>query len=78
MSLEINGLKTLTINIFQDTIIALQGLAEMAAQIYSRDFNLAITINGPPGSNVFETFNVTADNALIYQSRDVSFLSYIY
>ena len=52
--------------------MALQGLSEMAAQIYSRDFNMTVTISGPPTSDVMETFNITADNALILQSREVS------
>lgn len=63
-----------THTLFQDTIIALQGLSEMAEQIYSPDFDMTVTISRPPGSDVTETFNITADNALIFQSRDVSSL----
>ena len=52
--------------------MALQGLSEMAAQIYSSDFNMTVTVSGPPGSNFIETFSITTDNALLLQSRDVS------
>lgn len=55
----------------QDTVMALQGLSEMAAQIYSSDFNMTVTVSGPPGSNFIETFSITTDNALLLQSRDL-------
>ena len=53
--------------------MALQGLSEMATQIYSRDFDMTVTITGPSGSGVMETFSITADNALILQSREVNY-----
>ena len=49
----------------------------MAAQIYSRDFDMLVTVTGPPGSDVSEIFNVNAENALILQSRDVSVLFFL-
>ena len=33
---------------------------------------MTVTVTGPSGSGVVETFSITADNALILQSRDVS------
>ncbi|XP_045202749.2 CD109 antigen-like [Mercenaria mercenaria] len=53
----------------QDTVIALQALAEFGALIHSDNFNVDVDINGTPNS-FSHTFNIDAQNALLLQSVD--------
>ena len=58
------------INYFiQDTVLALQGLAEMAALIYSNVYNLNASVIG---TGVSEKFHIDQSNARVLQSRQVS------
>ncbi|KAL3881064.1 hypothetical protein ACJMK2_033260, partial [Sinanodonta woodiana] len=55
----------------QDTVVALQALADMASLVYSKEFNLAIQLSGPPDSGFIENATVNPVNALVLQSFDV-------
>ncbi|XP_052795659.1 CD109 antigen-like isoform X2 [Mya arenaria] len=55
----------------QDTIVALQALAEMASLVYSKTFSAVIFVTGPAGSDITENFAVNDGNSLILQSREV-------
>ncbi|KAK3607708.1 hypothetical protein CHS0354_016732 [Potamilus streckersoni] len=55
----------------QDTVVALQALAEIASLVYSKDFNLAIELSGPPGSGFIENATVNPVNALVLQSFNI-------
>jgi len=57
--------------LFQDTIVALQSLAEMASKVYSKNFNANVQIKGPPESFISENFVINTNNSLILQSREV-------
>ncbi|KAL4240835.1 hypothetical protein ACF0H5_001623 [Mactra antiquata] len=52
----------------QDTVLALQSLAEMAALIHSSNRDITVTITG---TGVSETFQITNINALVLQSRNL-------
>ncbi|WAQ99032.1 CD109-like protein [Mya arenaria] len=56
----------------QDTIVALQALAEMASLVYSKTFSAVIFVTGPAGSDITENFAVNDGNSLILQSREVT------
>ena len=53
----------------QDTVLALQALAEMASLIYSSQYNLDINVT--PSTGATQTFSITNLNALVLQSRQV-------
>ncbi|XP_052244580.1 pregnancy zone protein-like [Dreissena polymorpha] len=52
----------------QDTVVALQALAEMAALVFSDSFNLNINI---AGTGVSETLSITTLNARVLQTREL-------
>lgn len=56
----------------QDTIIALQSLAEFATMVYSPNFNMKVRLTSKtPGVPFQQNFNVDANNALVLQTADV-------
>ncbi|XP_062603689.1 CD109 antigen-like isoform X2 [Saccostrea cucullata] len=56
----------------QDTIIALQGLAEFATMVYSPNFNMRVTLTSKtPGAPFNQKFTITQDNALVLQTADI-------
>ncbi|KAK3579106.1 hypothetical protein CHS0354_022127 [Potamilus streckersoni] len=55
----------------QDTVVALQALAEMASRVYSKDFNISIQLIGTPGSGFIENATVNPVNSLVLQSFDI-------
>ncbi|VDI57169.1 Hypothetical predicted protein [Mytilus galloprovincialis] len=55
----------------QDTIIALQALAEFAGEIYSNDFNMEITIKSLKGEKFEDKHIITRDNALVLKVFEV-------
>lgn len=52
----------------QDTVMALQGLAEMAALIYSPTHDLTVTI---AGTGFSDQLKIDSTNAQVLQTRDV-------
>lgn len=57
---------------FQDTIIALQSLAEFATMVYSPNFNMKVRLTSKtPGVPFQKDFTVDANNALVLQTADV-------
>ncbi|KAH3873335.1 hypothetical protein DPMN_036568 [Dreissena polymorpha] len=52
----------------QDTVVALQALAEMAALVFSESFNLNVNI---VGTGVSETLSITSFNARVLQTREL-------
>lgn len=57
---------------FQDTIIALQALAEFAGEIYSSDFNMRLTLESSKGDKFMDSYTITPENALVLKSFEVS------
>lgn len=53
---------------FQDTVIALQALAEMAALVFPEYFDLVIDVSG---RGFQDTFYINPNNSRVLQSREV-------
>ncbi|XP_069129864.1 CD109 antigen-like isoform X2 [Argopecten irradians] len=55
----------------QDTIIALQSLADLAALIYKPDFNMRVQLKNVENQAVIHEFQVSPANALMFQTTDI-------
>ncbi|XP_033742010.1 pregnancy zone protein-like isoform X2 [Pecten maximus] len=55
----------------QDTIIALQSLADLAALIYKPDFNMRIQLTNAENQDLLHEFQVSPANALTFQTTDI-------
>lgn len=53
---------------FQDTVIALQALAEMAALVFPEYFDLVLDVSG---RGFRDTFYINPNNSRVLQSREV-------
>lgn len=56
----------------QDTVVALQALTDIAANVYSNNFNIQMTITAGLFSHAF---TINPANALVQQSVQVSYSS---
>ncbi|XP_060084301.1 CD109 antigen-like [Ylistrum balloti] len=55
----------------QDTIIALQSLADLAVLIYKPEFNMRVQLKNVETQDIFHEFQVSPENALIFQTTDI-------
>ncbi|KAK3100032.1 hypothetical protein FSP39_013711 [Pinctada imbricata] len=56
----------------QDTVVALQSLAEIASYLYSKTFNMRVRFdNVGTGTPFTKEFRITQDNALVFQFEEV-------
>ena len=62
-------MSSLTVGLFQDTILALQSLSEFARLAFSKTFDIQLSVTAGTFS---KHFSVNRNNALVLQSADVS------
>ncbi|XP_021365550.1 CD109 antigen-like isoform X1 [Mizuhopecten yessoensis] len=55
----------------QDTIIALQALADLAALIYKPNFNMRVQLRNSENLDLIHEFQVSQNNALMFQTVDI-------